>query len=628
MLSTRERTVLLDGLRPPPGYRLRRAVATSFTLDLMALLTVPVAFTFFDSHDDDGNPVADPVARLEALRRHAEKIALFCQAGAIGVPKPHQPLIAYLEDSVIEVQAHRDDGIFHPKVWVLNYEAKGQPAVYRMLCLSRNLTFARAWDTCLCLEGQLQPPPTDHERNQPIADLLRALPALATRTLSDPLRADLRRMAQDVQSVDFRPPEPFSDFRVHTLGLPGNGSWPFPESRRGMVVSPFLVGSTVQRLVDHHGLEVLVSRPEAFEVAIQTLGIAALPKKCYVLSPHASLDSRDADEREEHANGPPLLDDELELVGLHAKLFLFENGQAARLFTGSANATHAAFRQNVEVLVELVGDNRHCGIDAFLSSDDHTLRSLLQPYRPPESIPPDDNAQRDLLQRADQLARKLGAARLVATVHAADTEPRWDIDLSGELPEIPAEAELTVWPATLSKEEAQQIQPPGELGLRPDGTSVAHFQGLSFDALTAFIAFEITLADPPCKVRKRFLVTAKLVGAPKDRKARLLSSLLKDRRRALQLLLLLLMGEGADVSMFVEATRRSNPDSGRSFAGWDSATLLETLLRCLSQDPKRIDDAARLIDDLRRTPEGQELLPDGLDEIWKPVWEARQMLQS
>ena len=132
MLGTRERTLLLESLRPPPGHRLRRAVGTSFTLDLMALLTAPLAFTFFDAHDDNGDPVADPVALLEALRRHAENITLFCQAGAIGVPKPQQRLMAYLEGSVFEVQAQREGGVFHPKVWVLNFEANGRPAVYRV----------------------------------------------------------------------------------------------------------------------------------------------------------------------------------------------------------------------------------------------------------------------------------------------------------------------------------------------------------------------------------------------------------------------------------------------------------------------------------------------------------------
>ena len=446
MLGTRERTLLLESLRPPAGYRLRRAVGTSFTLDLMALLTAPLAFTFFDAHDDEGAPLADPVALLEALRRHAEKITLFCQAGAIGVPKPQQRLMAYLEGSVFEVEARREGGIFHPKIWVLNFEADDRPAIYRVLCLSRNLTFARAWDTCLRLEGRLTQRQRGYSRNKPFADLLLALPELATRSLPAELRGDISRMAYEVRRVDFRPPGPFSDFRVHNFGLGRRGGWPFPKARRSLVVSPFLVGSTVQSLKNHHGLEVLVSRPEAFEDVVRAKGREALPATCYVLSPGASLDSRDAEEgAEEKADESPPVDesppepspdnDEVELVGLHAKLFLFENGQEARLFAGSANATSAAFQQNVEVLVELVGRKGNCGINALLGAENDprldTLRSLLQAYRVPDSIPDVDGAQRALERCADRLTRILGAARLTADVREAAEEERWDMTLSG-----------------------------------------------------------------------------------------------------------------------------------------------------------------------------------------------------
>ncbi|MCZ0953973.1 MAG: hypothetical protein OXJ56_15500, partial [Rhodospirillaceae bacterium] len=188
MLGTRERTLLLESLRPPTGYRLRRAVGTSYTLDLIALLTAPLAFTFFDAHDEEGAPVTDPVALLEALRRHAENVTLFCQAGAIAVPKPEQTLLAYLEGSVVEVQPPRLEGIFHPKLWVLAFEADELPTIYRVLCLSRNLTFSRSWDTCLSLEGQLTQRQRGYARNKPLADLLLALPGLSTR----PIRPELR----------------------------------------------------------------------------------------------------------------------------------------------------------------------------------------------------------------------------------------------------------------------------------------------------------------------------------------------------------------------------------------------------------------------------------------------------
>ena len=240
MLGTRERMLFLDSLRPPTGYRLRRAVGTSFTLDLMALLTAPLAFTFFDAHDDDGAPVAEPVLLLEALRRHAEKVTLFCQAGAIGVPRAGQGLLAYLERSVIEVQARREGGIFHPKVWVLAFESDDGPTIYRVLCLSRNLTFARAWDTCLRLEGKLTEGQGDCARNEAFAELLLALPELSVHPVSPELQEQLKRMANEISRVNFQLPWRFRDFRVHNFGLGEPREWPFPKGGRSLVVSPFL----------------------------------------------------------------------------------------------------------------------------------------------------------------------------------------------------------------------------------------------------------------------------------------------------------------------------------------------------------------------------------------------------
>ncbi len=635
ILGTRERALLLDSLRPPAGYRLRRAVGTSFTLDLMALLTAPLAFTFFDAHDDDGAPVADPVALLEALRRHAEKVTLFCQAGAISVPRPDQPLLAYLEGSVIEVQPPQEGGIFHPKLWVLNFQAEEGPAIYRVLCLSRNLTFARTWDTCLCLQGRLVKRRRGFGRNKPFADLLLALPEFATRPVTAELRETLKRMAYEIRRVDFKVPPPFKDFRIHNFGLWRRRGWPFPKDGRSLVVSPYLVGSTVQDLVKNHGLNVLVSRPEAFEDVARGIGREVLPETCYVLSPGADLNSRDGEE-EETLDGSPPFDGEVELSGLHAKLFLFENGRESRLFTGSANATNAALHANVEVLVELIGGTRDCGIASFLGPEDdprlETIRSILQSYSLPD-CPGSEPPERKSEVKADRLARVLAAVPLSAEALEVDQGQRWDIILSGGFPAFSMGVEVKVWPATLSVEVAQRIaDPAGQGDETEDGTDsinpVAVFKGLSFEALTAFFVFEVVLREEAHEVRRRFVATAELTGAPDDRKERLLRLLLKDRCRVIQLLFLILMGDGADVSAFVQAAKSGESAYRGSLGGWDQSALLEALLRCLSHNPSRIDEAAALIADLAKTPEGADLLPEGLDEIWEPVWAARQMIES
>ncbi len=218
---------------------------------------------------------------------------------------------------------------------------------------------------------------------------------------------------------------------------------------------------------------------------------------------------------------------------------------------------------------------------------------------------------------------------MTAAVREADAGQRWDISLSGTLPSIPDGTTLRIWPATLTPESALAIE---DSALRPRKqrdplAPIATFQGLSFEALTAFFAFEVSISREGHEARRRFAVTAVLPGAPEDRKERLLRTLLADRRRVLQLLFLILMDEGADVSAFVAAANRDQAAPETSFGGWDNAALLEALLRSLSRDPRRIDDAARLIDDLQRTAEGRELLPEGLSEIWEPLWAARKALE-
>jgi hypothetical protein len=74
---------------------------------------------------------------------------------------------------VVEVQAPKG-GVFHPKLWLLRYTAENQPAFYRLLNLSRNLTFDRSWDIILCLEGEVVKRRKRSNYNQSLSDFLAA----------------------------------------------------------------------------------------------------------------------------------------------------------------------------------------------------------------------------------------------------------------------------------------------------------------------------------------------------------------------------------------------------------------------------------------------------------------------
>ncbi len=117
MLQPTNRFTLFDSLRPPEGFSFDACIATTFTLDLKALLTLPGIFAMH--RDADAATDQPPVEILHAIRKYARQITIFAQAGEIAVP-PSTKVFGFLEGSVIPVTAPKK-GIVHPKVWVLRF---------------------------------------------------------------------------------------------------------------------------------------------------------------------------------------------------------------------------------------------------------------------------------------------------------------------------------------------------------------------------------------------------------------------------------------------------------------------------------------------------------------------------
>ncbi len=212
MLDPQTREHIFGLLRPPDEYQLDRAIGTTFSLDLLTLLTVPLAFTFFGSAADSDNTVYDPLALLDGVRRYAERILIFCQAGQIIVPKNNQQLFHYLEDRVFQlVSPYYEQAVFHPKVWLLRYApiAKNYAIRYRLLVLSRNLTFDRSWDTALSLDGVLSDRQYAYSRNHPLADFFAALPEMWVQKGSFPDREAkiVRQLQEEVRRVEISLPK-------------------------------------------------------------------------------------------------------------------------------------------------------------------------------------------------------------------------------------------------------------------------------------------------------------------------------------------------------------------------------------------------------------------------------------
>ena len=76
MLLPDSRTVAFELIRPPSGYRLDFAVLTTYTLDLEALLVLPLSLL---AHADGGleELLADPLRLHQAIRDPGDRVHAF-----------------------------------------------------------------------------------------------------------------------------------------------------------------------------------------------------------------------------------------------------------------------------------------------------------------------------------------------------------------------------------------------------------------------------------------------------------------------------------------------------------------------------------------------------------------------
>lgn len=610
MLDPETRHLLLDALRPPLGYELDRAVGTTYSLDLTALLLAPLAFAFFDWEIAEGEAEPNPLALLESVRTYSEKLTLFCQAGQIAWPAEYRHLLSYLEGSVCEVMAPMPGRVFHPKVWALRFTSRtdDEPR-FRLLCLSRNLTFDRSWDTILRLDGSLNDTADQGSR---LATFVAALPSLAVQPLPRARTETIESFSEELRRVRFDPPPGFDELAFWPLGL--DDSWPFGgRIDRLFVASPFLSGDLLRGLAPQARDRILLSRPESLDA----LGGSTLSGFAQLLVLDDGADGPDAGEA-----SPALPDERVAerpdrvLRGLHAKVYVADAGWKARVWTGSANATHAAFNGNVEFLVELLGYKSQCGVDAAVG-DDAQLRRLLRTHIPPEA-PIESTAEEELERRLQRVQQTLAGHGLTAQVTPLE-DGDFALELSGE--------QEIDWEGVTGLVRPITLPPRWARALAPNEPLRARFEPISFEALTPFFAFELTATEKDVQASSRFVVTSRLVGAPADRRARLFAMQLRNAGDVIRYLLFLLGDGKTEANEVLEDIASSEGlTDGTEFHGL-GLPLLESLLRTLAREPERLEWVARVLDDLAETEEGRALIPEGLEDVWRPIEEARKRMR-
>lgn len=619
MLAPDQRELFLDALRAPDGYRFDRGIGTTFSLDLLTLLVAPLSLALLDV-SDSAAALSDPVILLEGLRRYADRITIFCQAGRIAIPPPDNYLYSFLENSIVEVQAPRD-GVFHPKIWVLRYiaEAEEEPPLYRLLNLSRNLTFDKSWDLMLRLEGQLAIHRTlAYGTNNALGDFIQALPRLALREVDSRVADDIAVLQDEVRRAAFEVPWPFLEDSLgfYPSGITGLPGYRFNQSHyRAMVVSPFLSDRLLRQVTETGEGHVLISRADS----IAALKVETLDRfeKVYVLDEGGIAEVEAA---VSEGVGEEIAGAKAEPSGLHAKLYILEAGWDAIWLQGSANATNAAFRRkNVEFLVKLQGRKSKVGIDSVLGveGDENALLSLLRPYRPRAETTSDEREKR-AEALADSVRNWLLGLGMQLDVIKQDID-RFDLLLMhGQIDTDAPEGDYTItcWPVTLRPERKVELDSESK-------STPLKFPSLSLLALMPFIAFEVMAQVDGHRHTLRFALNLPISGIPETRQDHLYSAIISDRAQFLRYLWLIFAGEDGGLPLWADWIAETPGRLWRTGFGGDDFPLLEVLMRALSRSPDKIDRVAELVERLRRTPQGRDVLPEGFEPFWEAVMRIR-----
>lgn len=593
MLDPNDRSLLTSLLTPPLGLVLDKGIATTYSLDPLSLLEVPVHLAWM-ANRDDAAILQDPIRLLESLQRVAKRLTVFADRGRIAVPGNGNPLFSMLESIIVEVRAP-GGGAFHPKLWLLRFAdpSNQHPAQLRLGVLSRNLTSDRCWDLSLVLEGEVQR--ATQPENRTLCGLLKLLPDWSVSSLKASRRKQLIELADDLLRTKLAPPPDWQEVKFHVLGLKQTPWTPGPADEIALI-SPFLTDTAVAQVCGNAKQRVsLISRPDTLSGL--SAEIRASFETCYVLDEAA--ETEDGEEQTSPS-----------LVGLHAKAILLRRAWMTHLFVGSANVTNAAMvaGTNVEVLVELIGKHSKVGQVADLLSQTG-FGAVLTPFTDKDACAAEDAKVQEIRSQLEDIRRAISDSNLKAECIRA-FDGLWQVRLTS-----PTDIEVSC-----AKVEAWLLSQAPETAI--DATALMKAQPLLLPPLesadvTGLVALSLSLSGQ-CLM---FVLNLPL-KAPEDREAAILRRVIRNREGFVRYLKLLL--GGFDQEFPAEAPI----GHGKGFE-WkkgldDSAALLEDLVRVWSREPKRLDDVARVVEHLRGLAgDDGDVVPPAFDSVWKVFESAR-----
>lgn len=593
-------------LAPPVGYELDFAVGTTYSLDLDALVGISLSLGL--AVDTDSEIMKNPICLLEALRSTGDKVALFCEGGQIHLPGNVTPLYILLEKMVFQVATKAKKGItnypsFHPKFWLIRYINKEKEILYRVVVLSRNLTFDRSWDISFYMDGEVG---EETDKNQPVSDFLKYLMKQLPKT-EDGIQKNkkIRQLVRELDYVTFSTGmKEFYDFEFVPNGVPCSDGGFY-----SILDTPLMKRSDDQEEKSFH--ELLVMSPFLSNDIIKQFNERSkwIEQVEYVLITRAMslgrLNPADCDNFKIYVLKDAVIDGEMAISekaedyqkqDIHAKIFMMRKYSDTDLYLGSLNASHNAVFGNIEFMIRLKAKNRYLNLQKLEESIFNGPEDGAENPFVKVNI---ERFQQDVKQRIgenlDVLVKQINRYNLHATVK--ENGDYYDVLVSTDEHERDDAYTITLRPLLSNK--------------TVDFQTNMIFEKLALSALSEF--YVLSISDKKDNKVQRVL-KIDTDGMPDNREQKVISAIIGDDERNFYRYIAFLLGDDYVISaMESEEMQQGNNIAGSMKSTLDSTPILyEKMLQTAVEAPERFIEIEKLVHAVSE----DGVVPDGFDKLY------------
>ena len=625
-------------LSPPLNYELDFAIGTTYSLDLDSLVSASIALGL--SEETDTNLRKNPLFLLKALLSTEDKIALFCENGRIKNPSYITELYILLEEMVFQVNTPKKEYItsypsFHPKFWLIRYINKEKEVIYRIIVLSRNLTFDRSWDISFTMDGKKLENNSNliKEKNKNLTIFLNYLNEYST---SVEKTNKINEIIEELASVEFDlNTNTFEDFDFIPNGVSDTVSLDdFLKFSEGfddlVIISPFLSGGCIKRFNENVKTPKKEKNGPEWDGAYLFTRLESLSKlkdtdcdkfKIYTLkeeiifgesaiSDDSNMDGVIFDEKEgadSNVDVPNNASNQYSYPhqDIHAKIYFVRKGSQIDLYLGSLNASHNAFKGNVEFMIHLRTNYRKfdlkklkndlfCGEEGGPKSPFQWIEEVSK-YVEPEP-------ERDL----DSIFKGIAHLNLKSIITQEDEFYKINLNVSNfsffEKKYFTEDLDIYINPLLFNDEKK----------IFSENVS---FEKLKLDNLSAFFVITIEYKGVP----KSRVIKIETEGLPEDRKKEVISSKIEDVADFKRYVALIL-GEDLilDFDKDISTRNGENGDDPDHQIQIQFTPLYEKMLVAAVHNKDKFKEIEYLI----QTLSGTKAIPEGFEELYNTFKEV------